>query len=622
MALEISPQLEAAIAAADQQHAPLEELQLAGRLESVIGAHTTLSPASRRGTFTAVGALYFARGRQHRSPVWDMYWQPTTTWVDAEHVEHHSPDVNLVDDEIVAFWAQLSMKRHHPVLRARFADLAWELARYRERQAKNAGVPANERPLRPDAESARVAIDAYFAAIERRLASNDFRAWLFLARAIELAATIKDRARLDRGKGILFEFQASCEARESNFQAWQFDDIAWNQQNALGFGAIDKATVVAVLERALAIHSDFSDKERFDPHSAMDAADRLRRWREQGGERAEATRAAETAGAAFENIAKEASALTAVSWLSDQAARYRRDGNAAGAARVESEINRRAPEAKGELKVVSVPIDVPRKDLDDWSDRVAGENIEDGLLKLAAAGLIREGPTAARVRDLASHAPLMATISISVLRDDGFPSAVIGSVDDDLPGRTVHYAADRFGHEAPFINVAIARLRDKHGLDLDRLVAWLSASPLFPAARLSLAREGLAAWFAGDFVKSTHVLVPQIEAALRDLLSKLGGSVMRSNQRNGGFQAISLGEVLNDEIFRAKVPSDIRFHLQVLYQDARGINLRNEMSHGLAAPELFGLGIANWVVHSIIVIGLIRVRTADSSEEPVGNGPS
>ena len=124
-------------------------------------------------------------------------------------------------------------------------------------------------------------------------------------------------------------------------------------------------------------------------------------------------------------------------------------------------------------------------------------------------------------------------------------------------------------------------------------------------------REGLSAWFIEDWIKTIHILTPQVEAALRDLVSALGGAVMRPDPDHGGFQAISFGEVLNHPRFQSQVPEDIRFHLKVLLQDSRGINLRNEFAHGLAAYELFDRGIANWVVHAVILLGLIRLG-ADS----------
>jgi len=189
--------------------------------------------------------------------------------------------------------------------------------------------------------------------------------------------------------------------------------------------------------------------------------------------------------------------------------------------------------------------------------------------------------------------------------DAGFTSAVIGSVEDDLEGRTIYHAAREIGATAPWVHVAFVRIREKHGLDIERFVSWLSASPFFPAARMPLLREGLAAWFSGDWVKAIHILIPQIEAALRDLLLAVGGSVTRPAEY-GGTQVIPLGAILQHERFRSRIPPDVRFHLRVLYADLRGLNVRNEVAHGLAAPALFDRGVANWVVHTVVIIGLFR----------------
>jgi hypothetical protein len=156
--------------------------------------------------------------------------------------------------------------------------------------------------------------------------------------------------------------------------------------------------------------------------------------------------------------------------------------------------------------------------------------------------------------------------------------------------------------------VAWQRLKEKHAVDLEKVIEWLSQCPFFPPSRLHFIREGFAAWFAGDMVKAIHVLVPQVEAALRDVLAALGGAVTRPDPNAGEFQMISLGEILNHERFRAAVPEDIRFHFKVLYQDPRGLNVRNELAHGIASFELFGLGLANMVVHSLIVIGVLRAK--------------
>ena len=116
-------------------------------------------------------------------------------------------------------------------------------------------------------------------------------------------------------------------------------------------------------------------------------------------------------------------------------------------------------------------------------------------------------------------------------------------------------------------------------------------------------------------MKAIHILVPQIEAALRDLLAALGAPVMIPDTDLGGFQVIGLGKILSHEIFHARTPKDLRFHLRALYSDRRGINLRNHLAHGLAHPELLNMGLSNWVVHTLLLIGMLHI------EENAPNSP-
>ena len=607
--LVVYPALQAAYEAADRDLKPLDELELARSLHQAIAAiGRPLEPLERRGAFAVVGALDFTSRRFYGPAVWDMHWQPQSSWTDDQNHLRHIPDIGLADDDTIREWSRRARAAQHPVLRARYADLAWEVAKFRKAAARvNPQAPP---PVRPDPENASLAIDAYLEAVEQRLAHDVFDAWGYLSRAIELAASIRDDEQLRRAKAASFAYREACESADATYPFWLFDNILWERRRALELTSEEKAIEVGALERVLAVRANASDPQRFDPHSAQDAADRIGRWRRLLGEEAEATRVAETAGLAMEAAAEQVPALTAIALLEGQVARYRNAGDSESAARVEQTIRRRAPEARGELRRVETRYEVPKDELDQWADQVAGETFEEGLRRVVAANLIRKGQSEAQVLELAKTSVLQARVNLAIMRDDGFASAKIGSVEDDLDGRAVHHAASSFGYSAPFLNVALTRFREKHGVGLERLMSWLSQSPLFPESRRALVREGLTAWFAEDWVKAMHVLVPQIEAALRELLGKLGGTTMKPDRNHGGFQSIALGEVLYAERFVAQIPEDIRFHLRVLLTDVRGINLRNEAMHGLAALELFGRDLANWLVHALVMTGLIRLNRA------------
>jgi hypothetical protein len=596
MALEITAQVDMAFQDADKADQRLDEFLVRDRLARILHDLGNFTQEQRRGNFALVSALEFQPRRMYGRPIWEMYWQPLSSATDAAGKDHLFPDVAIVDAEIIEQWRSRVQTTRHPLLRARYADLAWEVTRFRKDLAR-----------RPDVAMARSAIDGYLDAVDGTLFVDDIYAWNYVERAIELAASIGDQGRVQRAKAILFKFRAACESRDPRYAFWRFHEIAWGQARVLGLTDTDRAEIVQVLESQLALRSRIEDPQNFDPHLATTAAEALKLWRDFAGQKDDANRAAHTAGEAFEAAAAQATGLTAIAWLTDQLARYRQLGDQQGVSRMERAIRARAQEAQSEMKRISVPLNLKPAEFDAWADRVAGENLDEALKRFGAVGIVRRDSTERAILDNAQSA-ISAHIPIMITGRDGFTKATIGSVQDDLDSRIVHHAAQLLSQQGPWLNLAWQRIQAKHGAELDAVLELLSRSPCFPPERMPFIREGLTAWIAGDHVKTVHVLVPQVESALRDLLAALGGVVTKPD-RHGGSQKISLGDVLADEKF-AQVPEAIRFHMQVLYQDSRGMNVRNELAHGILAFELLGLGLANIVVHSIVLIGTFRLKPA------------
>jgi hypothetical protein len=594
MALEITEPVEIAFQDADMADQRLDEFLVRDRLVRVLNDLGKFTPEQSRGNFALVWALEFQPRRMYGEPIWDMYWQPLSSATDKAGKDHYLPDVADVDAEIIQQWSARAHTARHPLLRARYADLAWEVTQYRRKELGR----------RPDVAMTRIAIDGYLNALEGTLFVDDIYAWNHIERAIKLAASIRDQARLQRAKAILFSFRAACESRDPRYAFWRFHQIAWSQARVLDLTDTDRAEIMRVLESQLALRSRIENPQNFDPHLATTAAEALKLWREFAGQKAEADRAAHTAGKAFEAAAAQAKGLTAIEWLTDQLARYRQLGDREGVARMERAIRARAQEAQGEMKRISIPLNLKPADLEVWADRVAGEHLDDALKKFAAVGVVGRNSTERAILDNAQSA-IAAHIPIVITGRDGFTKATIGTVEDDLDSRVVYTAAQVLSQQGPWLSLAWQRIQAKHGADLEAVLEWLSRSPCFPPERLPFIREGLAAWLAGDAVKAVHVLVPQVESALRDLLAALGGVVTKPD-RHGGSQKISLGEILEHERF-TQVPEAIRFHFQVLYQDSRGMNVRNELAHGILAFELLGLGLGNIVVHSILLVGTFRL---------------
>jgi len=115
--------------------------------------------------------------------------------------------------------------------------------------------------------------------------------------------------------------------------------------------------------------------------------------------------------------------------------------------------------------------------------------------------------------------------------------------------------------------------------------------------------EGVRAWLDGDLTKAVHVLVPQVERGLRNIVGQLGRPVTKPHPavRDVGV-AVTMGDVLyNDEIAEALGP-DITLYLLAVYADPRGMNLRNRVAHGQLGAVTEPM--VQLVIHTLLVFGI------------------
>jgi lysyl-tRNA synthetase class 1 len=130
---------------------------------------------------------------------------------------------------------------------------------------------------------------------------------------------------------------------------------------------------------------------------------------------------------------------------------------------------------------------------------------------------------------------------------------------------------------------------------------------------MSLLVEGIRAWERNDQVKAAHVLIPQIEHALRTIADGLGLPITKAHPKISETSvAIGLGDILNNDSVVEALGPDATLHFQALYAGPRGMNLRNEIAHGLMDAHQFYWHLGNLIVHSLLILGLWKEFGAKS----------
>lgn len=149
-----------------------------------------------------------------------------------------------------------------------------------------------------------------------------------------------------------------------------------------------------------------------------------------------------------------------------------------------------------------------------------------------------------------------------------------------------------------FVGQARYQINLEHSVQVKDLLPIVLHSPFVPQGREYLFAKGLYAGLTGDFFTSTHILIPQIENSIRELLWRKQ-SVVTSKLNNKGIQDEDNLNTLLDPEKCPQITSifdeDILFDLQGLLIRHEGSNLRNRMAHGLINDNEFNSPIMSYL---------------------------
>jgi len=67
-----------------------------------------------------------AHDRQALS-TWGLYFGPAMSWSTQSGESVDAPPLSMITDDVLAYWRKRANETGHPVMRARYADLLWEM---------------------------------------------------------------------------------------------------------------------------------------------------------------------------------------------------------------------------------------------------------------------------------------------------------------------------------------------------------------------------------------------------------------------------------------------------------------------------------------------------------------
>jgi hypothetical protein len=130
---------------------------------------------------------------------------------------------------------------------------------------------------------------------------------------------------------------------------------------------------------------------------------------------------------------------------------------------------------------------------------------------------------------------------------------------------------------------------------------------------------GVNAFFDERYWDCLHVLVPQIERALRSLALALGVDVFAYETKTGRIRWAPLDRILAAAPVRQvldEIRPSLAHELDLLLTDPACLNLRNDVAHGVLRPSSSVEGGCLLCVMILLTLGALRIRAQGEDEPP------
>lgn len=570
------------------------EYKVAGELQRTLKEQGQLEQTVRDGWWSEMAAFQMGYDSEDKSE-WGTAFRPWASVTYEDGSVRTTPEAADITGEVISYWKLRAQEETHPILKARYADLVWDLSK------RFAGE-------KPDIKFADTAIDAYLAASDLAISPDDsLNVAFWLGRALDLSIRIKRVAKTTAIVAKYFQvFPKVKDETKNGTWPFLFDDL---------YGRVElSAEQIGFITTALESILDSCTKSN-NPWGAEEAARRLASIYKNDAKLSDQKRVLEMAGKSFEAMALKADSLVAQSWYESAYSLYKDGGLLPDVKRVQIASKKKAELAHVEMKQISAEVTISSEDFEKFADGISGKTLEEGLIRISIEFCPSVNKAKESLSALRKKFPLQWLIGIK-LYSDGRYVAEIGSGESDPSGRLIHQLSQDLNFQTPFLRTAVERLILKHSPNSDAIVDWLLQSPIFDPDRASILKAGIEDYLQGRYVSAIHILIPQIEHVIRTILAFIGEPTDRpsTSRYTGVMDEKTLGAVLQEEAFAKYVNEDARMYLITALTDRRGQNLRNRVAHGLMRPENFGWIVADRIFHVLCLLAIL-FRAAPSGEK-------
>ena len=520
---------------------------------------------------------------------WGTYYGPMLSGKKDDGSPAYMPALESITNEAVLYWESRIHQTRNPLLKMQYAGLVWDF----KRRVCSDRYPSS-------------LYDDYVTSM-LDVINGDYEPHdVITVNVIErLSSFVKNDERYkEQIKAALLRFDNERTKEDASARLWGAY-IYFITEHKTWFSPEEEQACIKKHEERLMRLSSVAD---INPWAVSEQSKALSDYYKSRNKNSDMNRVLHVMEQSFR---KAKTSMDSMQWMGnlEQIARtYAAYGFKEERQRLLKEIEIAGNEATRQMQGHSFSFEIPQEAYDQIKAFLLQGSTDEQFQRFCLYNIIDKEQQANELKKLANQYPLVYMMPTHLMDPHGKPASVIKGIDDDFDGQLVLHICKHIQFNAIFLRFGIGLLRESKALSIENIMIRVKESPIIDVNRQEIIRQALLAYESENYITMCHLIVPQIEDAFRSLLDKSGKPVIRpqKDNNNPGYTQRILDDILKDSVITETFGENFSYYARILLTDQRGLNIRNNLCHGLVEPAFFNGTIADRLLHLLCVLTLVK----------------
>ena len=566
----------------DSNFLPLWEYEIYRSLENFINKEKLPVYADTKAELMAFA---FLEDKKDELSHWDTYYKPFILHIDDQKkVSYEFPSLDQVSIEMLDYWERRGKEAAHPILISRYLGLVWDFS-------------IKVKSCKPNFAIGERYITSLLAVANQNLYKEPIYAIIKVKRALSVALSLNHQILINETKCAIIALEKEIGLDEKPGR-WGFvyDLLYAGKKNLLTNEELD--------EMIKSLETKMSNLKSSDPWACKAAVNRLADYYNRCQRSEDVKRVLFALGDSYLTYAEKSSSIHAAGYIEELYHIFNHYKLNKKANELLVKLREEQKKTITEFKRIATTVDIPNEKIKQYVEKVLKGSGDEIFIRILFAHITSLKSTVKSHSRVSKKHPIRYLMKTGIVDRKGRTVAQIGTIEDDFEGHKAVHFSNLLKTNGVLLQIVLKEAVKRDLLKTSSMMSFLQKSCIIGKVRYPVFEQGITEYLKGNLVVSIHLLVPQFEEAIRNLIEINGGNIL--TYKDGAYQLKTFDHLLTHSIVKEVLGEDMSFYYRILFTESRGWNLRNNLAHGLIDPiELDNL-VNDWVIHALLVLGMIR----------------